>query len=218
MHVISNEKTIQVFDILDEMYPEAFCGLIHNSNFELLVATILSAQCTDKRVNIITKELFSVYKTPEDIYNLGQIGLKKIIKTCGLSENKSKNIIKSCKILMEEFGSEVPKNDKDLLRLNGVGIKTANVVLSVGFGIPRMPVDTHVFRVSNRIGIVDAHNVTLTEKMLMERYNKSKWIRLHHLLIFHGRALCKARNPQCELCGLKNICLDYSEGDKNDEK
>ena len=119
---------------------------------------------------------------------------------------------------MEEFGSEVPKNDKDLLRLNGVGIKTANVVLSVGFGIPRMPVDTHVFRVSNRIGIVDAHNVTLTEKMLMERYNKSKWIRLHHLLIFHGRALCKARNPQCELCGLKNICLDYSEGDKNDEK
>jgi endonuclease-3 len=216
MNVLSKEEIIKVYNILDEMYPEAFCGLVHNNNFELLIATILSAQCTDKRVNIITKELFKLYKTPEEIVKLGSKELKKIIKSCGLAENKSKNIVKSCKIIIEEFHSEVPNEINDLLKLSGVGIKTANVVLSVGFGVPRMPVDTHVFRVSNRIGIVSAKNVNITEKMLMERYDKSKWIRLHHLFIFHGRALCKARNPKCELCGLKNICLEYSKGDKNE--
>ncbi len=217
-NLISDKEIIIVYEKLDKMYPDAFCGLIHDSTFELLIATILSAQCTDKRVNIITEELFKNYKTPEDILKLGQKKLKEIIKTCGLAENKSKNIMKTCKMLVDEFDSKVPKNDFELLKLNGVGIKTTNVVLSVGFGVPRMPVDTHVFRVSNRIGLVNAKTVGETEKTLTERYEKDKWIRLHHLLIFHGRDLCKARNPKCEICNLKDICLYYSKGDKNDKK
>lgn len=216
MNIIEDTLVDVVYDKLDLMYPEAFCGLIHRDPFELLIATILSAQCTDVRVNIITTDLFKKYNTPEKIYELGQKELKKIIRSCGLSKSKSKNIIKTCKLLIEEFNSEVPKEKKSLLTLPGVGVKTANVVQAVAFGIPQIAVDTHVFRVSNRIGLVDGDTVGKTEKMLRERFDQSKWIRLHHLLIFHGRDLCKARSPQCEVCDLNDICLFYKEGESNE--
>ena len=215
MNVIKDSRVEEVYNQLDLMYPEAFCGLIHRDPFELLIATILSAQCTDKRVNIITAELFEKYNTPEKIYTLGQKKLKKIIRSCGLSRSKSKNIIKTCKLLIKEFDSQVPREKKELLKLPGVGVKTANVVQAVAFNIPQIAVDTHVFRVSNRIGLVDADTVGKTEKMLRKRFDKSKWIRLHHLLIFHGRDLCKARNPQCDRCQLNEICLFTKEGELN---
>jgi len=216
MNIIGDSLVDEVYDKLDYMYPEAFCGLIHRDPFELLIATILSAQCTDKRVNIITADLFEKYNTPEKIYALGQKGLKKIIRSCGLSRSKSKNIIKTCELLIEVFDSKVPKDKKDLLKLPGVGVKTANVVQAVAFNIPQIAVDTHVFRVSNRIGLVDADTVGKTEKTLRERFDQSKWIRLHHLLIFHGRDLCKARSPQCDTCDLNEICLFYKEGELNE--
>jgi len=215
MNIIEDSSIEKVYRQLDLMYPEAFCGLLHKDPFELLIATILSAQCTDKRVNIITAELFEMYNTPEKIYALGQKDLKKIIRSCGLSNSKSKNIIKTCKLLIDTFDSQVPEDKKDLLKLSGVGVKTANVVQSVAFGIPQIAVDTHVFRVSNRIGLVDADTVGKTEKMLRKRFDKSKWIRLHHLLIFHGRDLCKARSPKCEVCQLNEICLFAKEGELN---
>ncbi|HKL41136.1 MAG TPA: endonuclease III [Clostridia bacterium] len=216
MNIIEDSLVDVVYNKLDLMYPEAFCGLIHRDPFELLIATILSAQCTDVRVNIITADLFEQYNTPEKIYALGQKELKKIIRSCGLSKSKSKNIIKTCELLIEEFDSKVPKEKKKLLKLPGVGVKTANVVQAVAFGIPQIAVDTHVFRVSNRIGLVDGDTVGKTEKMLRERFDKSKWIRLHHLLIFHGRDLCKARSPQCVACDLNEICLFYKEGESDE--
>src|SRR6056297_2097719 len=216
MNIIKDSLVAVVYKKLDEMYPEAFCGLIHRDPFELLIATILSAQCTDVRVNIITADLFEKYNTPEKIYDLGQKGLKKIIRSCGLSKSKSKNIIKTCELLIDEINSEVPKEKKELLKLPGVGVKTANVVQAVAFGIPQIAVDTQVFRVSNRIGLVDGDTVGKTEKMLRERFDKSKWIRLHHLLIFHGRDLCKARSPQCVACDLNEICLFYKEGESDE--
>lgn len=218
MNILSKKEILKVYNLLDEMYPNAFCGLNFESEFELLIATILSAQCTDKRVNIVTKELFKKYNTPKKILDLGEVELKKAIRSCGLSKSKASNIIKTCEKLVNNHNSVVPDNDKELLKLNGVGVKTKNVVLSVAFEIPRMPVDTHVFRVSNRIGLVKAENVNQTEEMLTNRFEKSKWIRLHHLLIFHGRNLCKARNPKCEDCKLKSLCLDYNKEDKNDEE
>lgn len=218
MNILSKKEILKVYNLLDEMYPDAFCGLNFESEFELLIATILSAQCTDKRVNIVTKELFKKYNTPKKILDLGEVELKKAIRSCGLSKSKASNIIKTCEKLVNNHNSVVPDNDKELLNLNGVGVKTKNVVLSVAFEIPRMPVDTHVFRVSNRIGLVKAENVKQTEEMLTNRFEKSKWIRLHHLLIFHGRNLCKARNPKCEDCKLKSLCLDYNKEDKNDKE
>lgn len=215
MTMINDKQLEQAYQILDQLYPDAFCALIHRNPFELLIATMLSAQCTDQRVNIVTQKLFEDYDTPKEILDLGQKNLKKIIRSCGLSNSKSKNIIKTCDLLIHEFNGEVPQNKKDLLKLPGVGVKTANVVLAVAFNIPQIAVDTHVFRVSNRIGLVDAKNVSKTEKMLRKRFDKSRWIRLHHLLIFHGRGLCKARTPDCENCGLNELCLFYKEGEIN---
>lgn len=217
MNVLSEKKILEVYDLLDEMYPDAFCGLNFESEFELLIATILSAQCTDKRVNIVTEKLFDKYNTPEEILELGEEKLRGFIRSCGLSKSKASNIIKTCEKLINNHDSKIPDTDKELLKLNGVGVKTKNVVLSVGFKIPRMPVDTHVFRVSNRIGLVKAETVLQTEEMLTDRFEKSKWIRLHHLLIFHGRSLCKARSPKCDECRLNGICLDYAKGDENEK-
>lgn len=209
--MLTKKEIKEVLDILLEQYPDAKAELDHSNPFELLVATILSAQCTDVRVNKITKELFSRVKTPQDYIDLGEKELGKIIYSCGFYRVKSENIIKTCKILRDDYGNKVPETIKELMTLPGVGKKTANVVASNAFGVPAIAVDTHVFRVSNRIGLAASDNVEKTEEDLMENIEKNMWTKGHHLLIFHGRRVCKARSPLCEQCRVKAYCLDYNE-------
>lgn len=210
MNKLLKKKEIKkVYELLNKTYPNAITGLEFNSKYELLVATILSAQCTDKRVNIITQELFDVANTPKAMVALGQKEIKKIIRSCGLSTSKSKNIFKTSQLLIENFNSTIPNSKEELMQLPGVGSKTANVVLAVGFNVPTIPVDTHVFRVSNRIGLVNEKNVKACEKGLVKRLEKEHWIKWHHLLIHHGRNICKARSPQCEECPINSYCQYY---------
>lgn len=209
--LLSKNEINEVLNILDETYPDAKAELDHTNAFEMLLATILSAQCTDVRVNMITKDLFKVVKTPEDALNLGFNKLSEIIRPCGFFNTKTKNILKTCEILINQHNSQVPDNKEDLVKLPGVGRKTANVVLSVCFGVDAIAVDTHVFRVTNRLGIVKEKNVEDTEDSLMERIEKNKWSKSHHLFIFHGRRTCKARNPQCEVCTVRDYCVYYKE-------
>jgi endonuclease-3 len=175
------------------------------------VAVILSAQCTDKRVNIVTKELFAVANTPEKMINLGIERLKEIIKPCGFFNNKAKSIINASASLIEKFNSIVPKTREELLSLSGVGEKTASVVLAVAFGVPAIAVDTHVFRVSNRLGLANATTVEKTQRDLEKNIPREKWIKLHYALVLHGRYVCKAIKPQCENCGLKELCKHYKK-------
>lgn len=202
------DKALIVLEKLEELYPEAKCELNFGNTFQLLVATMLSAQSTDKKVNEITSELFKQYKTPEDFLSMTQTELEEKIKKIGLYRNKAKNILQMCHDLIIRFDGEVPSNMDELMSLPGVGRKTANVVLSNGFGIPAIAVDTHVFRVSNRIGLAHSNNVDDTERQLMDCLPKDKWSLAHHLLIWHGRRICEARKPKCEICPIANIC-DY---------
>ncbi|WP_026894793.1 endonuclease III [Clostridiisalibacter paucivorans] len=207
--MLNKQDIKQVLEILEETYPKAKSELNFSNPFELLIATILSAQCTDVRVNKITGELYKIYKTPEDFLKLTEEELGVLIKSCGFYRNKSKNILGTCKILVEEHNSQVPKTRKELMELPGVGRKTANVVLSNAFGEDAIAVDTHVFRVSNRIGLAHSDNVDDTEKDLMENIPKFQWSDAHHWLIFHGRRVCKARKPNCDNCPLTNYCEYY---------
>ncbi|MGI6193560.1 MAG: endonuclease III [Christensenellales bacterium] len=191
---------------LEECYPDARPALEYSTPFELLIAVMLSAQCTDVRVNMVTRELFKLYNTPEQFAKLEQEELLPMIKSCGLGPSKSKNIIATAKELVEKYGGEVPKDIETLQSLPGVGRKTANVVASVAFGVPAIAVDTHVFRVSNRTGLASAKDVTNTEKQLMEVIPREKWALAHHWLIWHGRKVCTARNPSCDTCALKDVC------------
>lgn len=207
-----NKKKIQeVLDILNATYPDAACELKHSSPFELIIATILSAQSTDKRVNIVTEELFKEYKTPKDFLKLSEEQLSEKIRSIGFYRIKSKNILKLCEILVTEYESKVPQSREELMKLPGVGRKTANVVLSNAFGQNAIAVDTHVFRVSNRIGLANSDNVHDTEKDLMNNIKENQWSKAHHLLIFHGRRICKARKPLCDICPLTGYCLYYIE-------
>ncbi len=212
-NTLSKKKITIVLGLLEELYPDAKAELNFSNPFELLIATILSAQCTDVRVNKVTYELFKELKKPEDFIELGEKELINRIKTCGLGNSKGKNIIRTSKILVERYNGKVPGTMDDLLELPGVGRKTANVVLSNAFGLPAIAVDTHVFRVSNRIGLANADTVEKTEQNLMENIPKNRWIKAHHLLIFHGRRICKARNPQCEICPINKYCEYYKRGD-----
>ena len=207
----TNDEIKKILNILKENYGEYKCGLNFSSPFELLVATILSAQCTDERVNIVTNKLFKVANTPSDILALGEDNLAKYIKSCGLSNSKSKNIIKTCYTLCTEYREKVPDKMDELIKLNGVGRKTANVVLSNAYSIPAIAVDTHVQRVSNRIGLSNSDNVLETEKSLMENIPKKDWSDAHHWLIWHGRKICNARNPKCEICPLNKLCNYYNK-------
>lgn len=200
------EKIDLILDILKETYPDAACALNYGTPYELLVATILSAQCTDVRVNIITGELFKEYSTPEKMLELTEEELGEKIKSCGLYKNKSKNIIAATKMLAAEFGGIVPDTMEELLRLPGVGRKTANVVLANAFGKPAIAVDTHVFRVSNRLGIAKGKTPDEVEKGLMKAVPEEMWGHAHHLLIAHGRNLCAARKPRCGECPLAPFC------------
>lgn len=207
------KKVNEILDILEETFPDAECELNYKTPFELLIATILSAQCTDVRVNIITSELFKKYNTPYDFANLEIEKLENMIRSCGLYKSKSQKIISTSKDIIEKYNGEVPRSLDELTKLAGVGRKTANVVLSNAFGEDTIAVDTHVFRVANRIGIVKTTNPEKTEFELMKAIPKSRWSRAHHLLIFHGRRICKARNPECSKCPIKEYCNYYKKGD-----
>ncbi len=209
--MLSHEEADKCLDVLEETYPDAKCELEHRSPFELLVATILSAQCTDVRVNKVTGEMFKKYNKPEDFANMDIKTLESLVKECGLYRNKAKNIKASSNVILEEFNGKVPKTIKDLMKLPGVGKKTANVVASTCFGVPAIAVDTHVFRVSNRIGFVSENNVEKTEKALENKIDRDRWTKAHHLFIFHGRRCCTARSPKCQACTIKDFCRYYEE-------
>ena len=205
----TSEKADKVINGLEQMHPEAMCALDHVNSYELLVAVVLSAQTTDVSVNKVTPELFKRYPAPSDLAAADPADVQELIRTIGLYKNKSKNIISLARMITDEFGGEVPDSFDQLIRLPGVGRKTANVVLAEAFGVPRIAVDTHVFRVSNRIGLSDAENVDDTEKQLMKNIPEDKWIRAHHLLIFHGRKVCHSRKPDCRSCLIRDLCMSY---------
>lgn len=207
--VLNKEEREEVIEVLLKLYPDAKAELDHSNEFELLIATILSAQCTDVRVNKVTKVLFSEKKTPEEYLEFTQEELEGIIRTCGFYRMKSKNILGTCQILVDEYDGRVPDTMEELVKLPGVGRKTANVVLSNAFDTPAIAVDTHVFRVSNRIGLASGDDVLTVEKQLMKNIDRNMWSKAHHLIIFHGRRVCKARKPMCEECAVNYLCLDY---------
>ena len=209
-HLLPDEDIARALAVLEEMHPEAACALEHRDPFELVVAVALSAQTTDVSVNKATPALFAKYPTPQALAKADQQDVIELIRTIGLYRNKSANIIKLAEKITEDFGGEVPGDYDSLVSLPGVGRKTANVVLAEGFGIPRIAVDTHVFRVANRIGLTDETDVTATEEELMRRIPEDQWIRTHHLLIFHGRKCCTARKPACDRCGLNGMCLHFN--------
>ena len=204
---ISKTNIKKVLDILEETYPEAECALDHVNVFQLLVAVVLSAQTTDVSVNKVTPALFAKYPDAEHLAAAEQADVAEIIRTIGMYKTKSANIIKLAGMLKDKYNGQVPEDYDELVSLPGVGRKTANVVLSVGFGQQRIAVDTHVFRVSNRIGLVAEDDVLKTELSLMDRIPESRWSRTHHSLIFHGRNICDARKPKCEECPINMYCL-----------
>jgi endonuclease-3 len=195
-----------ILDRLAQMYPDARCALVHRSAFELLIATMLSAQCTDARVNMVTARIFPTYNRPEHFVALTVDELGAMIKDCGLWQTKAKNIHATCRLLLEKYQGEVPRTREALMELPGVGRKTANVVLSNAFGVPAIAVDTHVFRVANRLGLAQADTPEETEQQLMRRIPKHLWSQAHHWLIHHGRQICDARKPKCSQCPLQELC------------
>lgn len=203
---MNREKRFEIFSRLQQDNPKPTTELNFKSNFELLIAVILSAQATDKSVNIATEKLFPVASTPEAIYRLGEAGLKKYIKTIGLFNSKASNIIKTCKILIDQHNSTVPDDQAKLEALPGVGRKTANVVRNTAFGHPTMAVDTHIFRVSNRTGIAPGKNVLEVEKKLVKFIPKEFLVDAHHWLILLGRYTCVARKPRCGSCLIEDLC------------
>jgi len=201
------ERTEQIIKLLKRAHPDAHCALNHSNPFELLVATILSAQCTDERVNIVTANLFRKYRKPEDYLKVPETELQQDIRTTGFFRNKTRNIQGACKMLVEEFHDEVPRTMEELLKLPGVARKTANVVLGVAYGIAAgIVVDTHVTRLSNRLGLTKQKDAVKIENDLIELVPKKDWSIFSHLLIFHGRRICKARRPLCEECAVEKLC------------
>jgi len=205
MRVTKKIKEEQI-RILGEVYKDTKPALIFRNPFELLIAVILSAQCTDKRVNVTTARLFQKAADPAAILAMGLPALEEEIRDCGLFRNKAKNIMATCQILCEQYGGEVPADFVKLQELPGVGRKTANVVMSVGFGAPAIAVDTHVFRVSNRLKLAEGDTPLTVEQGLMKTIPKDKWSAAHHWLIWHGRNVCKARKPLCSACPLADVC------------
>lgn len=202
----SKKKTEEILDRLRREYPDAECALTHTNTYELLISVVLSAQTTDKSVNKISGALFGAYPDAEALAAAQQEDVIEIIKTIGMYKTKSRNIIALAQQLVERFDGRVPDDYDDLVSLPGVGRKTANVVLSVGFGQQRIAVDTHVFRVSNRIGFAAEKDVLKTEFALMKALPENRWSEAHHSLIFHGRNCCSARNPRCGECIIAELC------------
>ena len=195
---------------LQNLYPDAKPALRYSSPYELLVAVILSAQCTDERVNIVTEKLFKKHNTPEKMCELSQEQLEKYIYSCGFYRMKAEHILSASKDILQKFGGEVPSTIEELMSLAGVGKKTANVVYSVAFGGAAIAVDTHVFRVSNRLGIAKGDTPEKVEAGLNKAIPKEDWSKAHHWLIYHGRRVCHSRKPNCEGCALRELC-DYAK-------
>ena len=205
----AREKTI--YATLEKMYPDAQCELNYTTPLELLVATVLSAQCTDVRVNQVTESLFRKYRLPRDYTRAPAEELEEDIRSTGFFRQKTKSLRAIMRTLIDQYDGEVPGTLEALTALPGIGRKTANVILGNAFDIPGITVDTHVKRVSNRLGLTDNVNPDKIEQDLMKRFPEEQWTQLSHLLIFHGRYTCKARKPQCEECRLQQECRDYAE-------
>ena len=204
-----NKENLQnIIKYFESRYKNPRPALKFESNYQLMVAVILSAQCTDERVNQVTAVLFKDYPTPQKMVELSQEQLERYIYSCGFYHNKAKSILSATRDLLEKYGGEVPSDYNSLLALAGVGRKTANVISSVAFGIPAIAVDTHVFRVSNRIGLANASTPEKTEQQLRALLPVEKWSDCHHYIIFYGREVCRARNPACAQCEISKYC-DY---------
>lgn len=213
--MISKKKACTAIEIIGGMFPDAHCELKHENAFELTIAVLLSAQATDKSVNKVTADLFNKYKTPQDYLGVQVSVLENDLRTIGLYKTKSKNVRKLCEILLSDYQGEVPATYDDLIRLPGVGRKTANVVLSVWFKVPRLAVDTHVERVSKRLKFARLKDSVLeVEERLMYLLPEETWSHAHHALIFFGRYHCTARNPKCAECPLQELC-GYKDKTKN---
>ncbi|AKS38637.1 endonuclease III [Anoxybacillus gonensis] len=207
--MLTKQQIRYCLDEIANMFPNAHCELIHRNPFELLIAVVLSAQCTDALVNKVTKQLFEKYKTPEDYVSVSLEELQQDIRSIGLYRNKAKNIQQLCRILIEQYDGNVPQSREELMKLPGVGRKTANVVVSVAFGVPAIAVDTHVERVSKRLGICRWKDSVLeVEETLMRKIPKEEWSVTHHRLIFFGRYHCKAQSPKCDICPLLHLCRE----------
>jgi len=204
------ERAKKIFDILDKEYPNVKSALEYSTPFELLVATILSAQCTDERVNIVTKKLFAKYKTPQDYLNVPVEELEKDIYSTGFYKMKAKNIRACCSYLLEHYDGKVPADFEELTKLPGVGRKTAAVVAGNAFGIPAIAVDTHVVRLSNLLGFVNTKDPKKIEMRLRELLPKDYWIKSTHLLMAHGRRVCIARRPKCLECVISSFCPNFT--------
>lgn len=205
----AKQKMRHILDIIAEMFPDAHCELNHSNPFELTIAVLLSAQCTDETVNKVTASLFQKYKQPEDYLGVPLEELEQDIRRIGLFRSKASNIQKLCRILIDKYDGEVPASHEGLTELPGVGRKTANVVMSNAFDVPAIAVDTHVDRVSKRLGIAKQDdNVLEVEKKLMKLVPQEEWTVTHHRLIFFGRYHCKAQNPQCPICPLLDMCKE----------
>ena len=204
-------KANVIFERLKGRFKVANCELEFSNNFELLVAVMLSARCTDKKVNQVTKSLFKIYPTPICLANAKQEELEQAIYSCGFYKNKAKNLINMAKDLIERFDGQVPSNFDDLLSLSGVGRKTANVCLYVGFKKPAIAVDTHVFRLSNRLGLCKTKTPLDTELALQKLIDKKNWGEFHHLLVLFGRYVCKSQKPLCQECELRDLCDFYAK-------
>lgn len=205
------KKEKEIIRLLRETYPDAACELIHETPFQLLVSTVLSAQTTDVQVNKVMPALYEELPEPGDWLDLSVVEIEALIKTIGLYKTKARNIYKLVRELISRFDGNVPSTMEELITLPGVGRKTANVVLANAFRVPTIAVDTHVFRLANRIGITDEKDVEKTEQALMKALDKDVWIDAHHLLIFHGRRCCTARKPNCEECPITGHCKYYRD-------
>ena len=208
---MKRETVLTILKLLDRIYPNAGCALNYQTPFQLLIAVVLSAQTTDKSVNNVTPLLFEQYPDPSSLAAADQDDVAECIRRIGMYKTKSRNIISLSAKLVSDYGSEVPDDYESLVSLPGVGRKTANVVLAEAFGHQRIAVDTHVFRVSNRIGFTTEKDVLRTEMELMRTIPEEMWSHSHHLLIFHGRNLCQARNPHCSECAVSPYCRYFKE-------
>ena len=205
-YVMKKADKAQALAILASLYPDAKPALHYTTPYELLVAVILSAQCTDERVNIVTEKLFEKYSTPQAMVTLEQKELERYIFSCGFYRMKAEHILSASRDILEKFGGEVPNTVEDLMTLAGVGKKTANVVYSVAFGGAAIAVDTHVFRVSNRLGLAKGKDPLAVEAGLCKAIPEKDWSKAHHWLIYHGRRVCHSQKPRCEECALKTLC------------
>ena len=208
-------KIQKIINALIKMYPNGSCTLDHVNTYELLISTILSAQCTDKRINQITPELFKKYPTVKSLSEADIENVKVIIKTAGFYNSKSKNIINASKKIVSNFNGEIPQNIEKLTTLPGVGRKTANVILATAFNVPAIAVDTHVARISKHLGLTKNTDPNKIEKDLQKKLPKKYWAIWNHLIIEHGRTICKARNPQCEICEINELCEKYLDDRRN---